>query len=182
MENIQFVSVQYIKDNTSMNNNVDADVVEPHIITVQATKIEQILGTKLYEKIQNDISGNTVSGNYQILLEKYIQPTLAHWVLYEVYPFLNYKLTNKSIVTKNSDNSEAIDLETLKYMRYSVRDTAEYFSQRISNYLLANQTLFPEYFLNSQIDEIRPKRTNYFSGLYLGNDCDSICDFGVDYK
>ena len=32
-QNIIFISTQYIKDNTSINGNVDEDILKPHIIT-----------------------------------------------------------------------------------------------------------------------------------------------------
>lgn len=177
-QHILFVSSQYVKDNTSINDNLDSDILTPFITQAQKIYIEPILGTDLYKKLQSDVSGATVAGNYKILLDEYIQNTLAVWALHDSLPFINYKLTNKSVLTKDSDNSTAVGLEEIKFLQANIRNNAEYLSQRITDYLHANPTLFPEYFTNADIDDVRPNRTSYFSGVYLGN-TGNDCDFGL---
>ena len=178
-QNIIFISTQYIKDNTTINGNVDEDILKPIIIQSQDKYIEPILGTDLYNKLKTDIGAGTITGVYKTLLDEYVQKTLAHWSLYEALPFLNYKLTNKSVLTKDSENSTATGLEEIKYLRQGIRDTAEYFSQRVTNYLIANQSSFTEYNSNSDLDDIRPNSTSYFSGLYLGGGSND-CNWGTD--
>lgn len=179
-QDIFFISVTYLKENTSINGNVDAEVLQPHILLGQRVHIERITGTDLYRKLQNDISGGTVTGNYKILLDDYIAPALAQMTYYEALPFIQFKMTNKSVMKKGSDNSTAVDLDELKYLRQGVRDLGEYLMQRISDYLLANQNLFPELLSNSDLDDIQPKFDNYFYGVYLGpsgiDDCDRFVD------
>ena len=114
-QNILFISTQYIKDNTPVNGNVDEDIIKPHIVTAQRLYIEPICGTDLYNKLKNEVSAGTITGVYKTLLDEYIQPTLAHWSLYSALPFLNWKLTNKSVVTKDSENSTASGLDEIKY-------------------------------------------------------------------
>lgn len=164
-----FITTQYLKDNTVINSNVDQELLQPYIEIAQDVRIEPILGTDLYNKLKSDIEGSTITGNYKILLDDYVQKCLAQWSLYEGLPFLEYKLTNKSVSKKSSDNSTPSDLDEIKYLRQGIRDIAEYFSQRISDYLCANQSLFPEYTSNSDSDDIHPNSTSYFSGLYLGD-------------
>lgn len=176
---VLFITTQYLKDNTVINDNLDSELLEPFIVQSQDKYIEPILGTDLYNKLKSDITGSSVSGVYKTLLDEYVQKTLIHWALYEAMPFLNYKLTNKAVSKKDSDNSEPADLDEVKYLRQGIRDTAEYFSQRITDYLCANSTSFPEYTSNNDLDDIRPNSTSYFSGLYLG-DGTGNCDWGVN--
>ncbi len=178
--NILIFGPQYFKDNSVVENNVADDVIEVIINKAQKVRIEPILGTDLYNKILNDISGSTLSGNYVTLVDEYIIPALIEWVQYDGTAYFNYKFTNKSVLTKNSEQSAAVGLDEIKYLRDGMRDMSEYLSQRITNYIKTNPSYFPEYYTNSTIDDIKPKSTVYFSGLYLGRtgNCD-IDNLGI---
>jgi len=179
MANILFITTEYLKTNTAIDDNIDNSILTPYITQAQKIHIEPILGTVLYKKLQADITAGSVTGVYKTLLDDYIQNTLAYWTMYDSLPFLNYKVTNKSIVTKGSETSAAIGLDELRYLHANIRDNAEYLSQRITKYLVTNQSSFSEYRSNSEIDEIRPNSTSYFSGIYLGNGSNNDCNDGL---
>jgi len=167
-QHILFVTSQYVKDNTAINDNVDSDILEPYIVIAQKVHIERILGTDLYQKLQADIVAGSVTGVYKVLLDEYVQNVLAQYSFYESLPFLNYKMTNKSVLTKDSDNSTAAGIEEIRYLQGKVRDICEYLAQRIHDYLCANSTDYPEYTANNDSDDIKPSNSSYFGGLYLG--------------
>jgi len=179
--NTLMISVDYLRDNTSVNGNVDNEILEPFILTAQTVHLEQILGTALFNDIVTNIQADTVAGGNKTLLDDYIQPCLIQWSVYEALPFLNYKFTNKSVATKSSDNSDPVELNELQYLRGTVRDIAEYLSQRITDYLKANPDTFPLY-LNpgNTCDTIRPNSSSYFNGIFL-HDTDD-CNEGLGYN
>ena len=158
-----FVSTEYIYKYTVIENNVDADLINKMIIKAQDMNIQSVLGQRLYKKLLNDCP--SFSGDYLTLVKDYIQPALAEWLLYHILPFINYKLTNKAVSTKNSDNSNPSGIEDLKWLRSQIRDNAEFYSERIIDYIKDNETSFPEYFLYDD-NELRPSRSVYFSGIY----------------
>lgn len=178
--NILIINPQFIKDNSPLAENIDSVLLTPFIKQCQMKYIERALGTDLLSKITNDISGGTLTGVYKTLVDEMVQPALNHWVIYESMPFLNYKITNKSVVSKNSDQSTAVGLDEVKYIRDGVRDTAEYFTSRMIKYVQARQSSYPEFYTNSDLDDIRPNKNPYFSGIYLGNGYNDSCNFGVD--
>jgi len=171
-----FLSTQYLKDNTVINNNTDDELLEPFITMAQNKHIERILGTGLFNDIVTNIQGNTITGLNKTLLDSYIQPALLQWALWEALPFINYKLTNKSVSKKTSENSNPAELNELQYLRDSIRDTAEYMSQRVIDYLeeQSNNGNFALYTNpGTALDTIRPNSSSYFNGIYLpGNDND----------
>ena len=132
----------------------------------QDVHIHTKLGTDLYNKLQSDITGSSLSGNYQTLVENYIQDALVHWTLYECIPFLGYKIMNKNIVRKTSETSENAGLDELNYLREVVRNTAEWYTERLIDYIRHNTSLFPEYNTNTN-EDLSPTKQNYFSGMNL---------------
>jgi hypothetical protein len=162
---VLFLSVDYLRDNTIVNGNVDSELLEPYILMAQNIHIESCVGTKIYNELISTIA--SLSANDKLLMDDYIQPALLQWSLYEALPFINYKFTNKAISTKSSDNSEAVSLDELHYLREVVKNAAQYLSERITVYLKANTDIYPLYLTNSDCDDIRPNKTNYNSGIVL---------------
>ena len=80
---VYFMSVDYLRDETVINGNVDAEVLEPFILVAQNVHIESITGTNLYNKIIADLEAVSITGAYKTLLDDYIHPALLQWSLYE---------------------------------------------------------------------------------------------------
>jgi len=164
----KFIDINYVFQHTDIDRNVDPDLLENYIDICQDLYIQQCIGNTLYVKLLNDIENNgTPIDQYLELLVKYVQPALAIWVKYEALPSINYRITNKAISEKNSDHSNPTQLPNVQYLRGTVQKTAERYSQRIREYIINNQMLFPEYFNVVGWDKMRPDPFNYFAGLYI---------------
>lgn len=176
-----FITEQFIKDNTLIDGNVDMKYLTTTIADAQRLHILPILGTALYNEISTQIIAGTVSANNQTLLNDYIQDALKYWVIYEGIDLFIYKVTNKSISKKNSDNSNPIDQVDVIRLMDRNKDKAEWFSQRLTDYLLANTTTYPLY-LNpgSSYDTIKPKVNNYDTGWNIDDTLD-ITGMDIDY-
>ena len=160
----QFLNTEYIFKYTIVDDNVDANLITKFIWKAQDLNIQSTLGENLYRKLINDCPNFT--GQYLTLITDLVQPALAEWTVYHLMPFINFRLTNKAVSQKNSDNSNPSSLDDLKWLRDQVRNNAEFYSERIRYYIKNNQSAFPEYFTKDNVFEIRPNRTNYFSGVH----------------
>tara|TARA_R110000772_G_scaffold211071_1_gene321748 strand:+ start:204 stop:779 length:576 start_codon:yes stop_codon:yes gene_type:complete len=166
---VLFISEETIKNSTTINGNVDVEMLLPYIKVAQDIHVQQVLGTDLYDKLQVDIEGTggaSLTGNYKILVDTYIQPLLIHYSLYECLPFLSYKIMNKDIVRKISETSSSASLEDIKYIRNIVLNTAQFYTQRLIDYICNNSANFPEYNTNSNGD-MSPSKEGYFNGMNL---------------
>jgi hypothetical protein len=160
-----FISAQYLRENSIINDNVDANVLQPIIRTAQDKYIQSNIGTSLYNKLISDVSANTLSGNYILLMEEYIIPILVQYSVYEAVPFMNFKFRNKAISKQSSDNSVPADLQELAYIRDNVLATAQFYCERMIQYLRLNSVLFPEY--HTWVGGIAPAVDNYFNGIHI---------------
>jgi len=187
MSRVLFISTATLKKNTSIQQNVDDSLLNPYIYKAQETHIQQILGTNLYEKIATLIEANTIGDavniNYKKLLDDYVVPCLIEYSFYEVMPFISLKITNKSIVRGSSEFTTEGDLTDLKYLRSTVRDLAEFYAQRITNFIRQYSNNYIEYQTNSGLDKIVPNGTSYFNGIYTGGTGRySDCKWGLDIR
>jgi hypothetical protein len=165
---VLLITADYYKRNSVVNLNVDSELIHPQIIKAQNLNIERALGTNLFNVLMSEVSAGTVTPRMVTLLEDYIQVALVEWVTYAGLLYFNYKVTNKAVVKKSSDNSEASNLNEVNYLRQDVRDDAEYYTDRLVKFLCANEVTYPEY-INGNIndDDIVPSKKSFFGSIYL---------------
>lgn len=181
--NILFISEQYIKDTSYIDENVDIKLLRANILETQDVRILPILGTALYDDLKTKINTGTVSSTtgYTTLLDTYISPALKYWVLHDGAYILQYKIMNKGIVTRSSENADNIGIQELDRLMAFFKDRAEFYSERITKYLLENDSTFTLYNnAGNGVDTIYPKYNNYTQGWYLGED-DYPYNLPIDY-
>ena len=168
MATVLLVTATYIKDYTFVDPNVDEKYIRIAIEEAQKIHIRNYIGSGLYDEIINQVSTSSVSALNTTLLDNYIIPALKWWTMVEAAPFLVYKVTNKDIVRKNSDNSSGIENTQLDQFMNLVTDKAQYHTQRLIDYLFENSDLYPLYDNpGSGFDTIYPSASPYDSGIWL---------------
>lgn len=159
----------------------------PTIKICQEKYLTKILGSGLYADLQDKIyaTANNLSGSTQLnddekfLLNAYIQPLLCQLILQEVPLMITYKLMNKGLSTQSSDNSNPASLAEVQSFTNHARSTADWYTQRIMNYLIANMTLYPTYQQEKTYDDVAPNSRGYKTGVYLGQ---ANWGFGPGYQ
>ena len=169
MSKVKFITTQFLKENTTIQDNVDDDFLVPFIYKSQDTHLQQVLGTSFYDRLKEGVINDDLDTDETALINDYIQNMVAEWTLYEVLPHINYKLTNKAISKESSEWSVNSELNELKFLMDRVRDMAEFYTKRLQVYLCDYSTLFPKY--NNPDDNENLKRSNaaYFNGVYIPN-------------
>jgi len=175
MSKVKFISVKYLKENTTIEDNVDDNKLTPFIYKSQDIHIQQALGSAFYTHLKDAIINNSLTSDEEILLRDYIQPCLSEFVLYEAMPFLNFKMTNKAVSQENSEFSTSSTLDDIKYLRQSVRDLAEFYLERLIKHLCDYTSLFPIYQNPGAKENLEKNNKSYFNGMYIprkGNNTD----------
>tara|TARA_R110001606_G_scaffold256190_1_gene404304 strand:- start:468 stop:1043 length:576 start_codon:yes stop_codon:yes gene_type:complete len=171
MSYVLFISEAKLKSSTAINLSVDTAILLPYVLQSQRLYVKTKLGTDLYEKLESLIVAGTVgaAGNeaYATLLNDYIGSMLPNYALYHCIPFLRFRVENGNIYSKTSENGTPITTEESQHLREEVLNTAQYFTERMIDYICNNSTLFPEYSTNTGSD-IDPSKEAYFNGLHLG--------------
>jgi hypothetical protein len=161
-----FISKEDLIKQTPLSANIDFDKVLHFIKIAQDIHIHQILGSKLYEKLQSDILGSSLTGDYETLVETHIKPTLVQFSFMEYLPFSQYTISNKGVFKSTSENSALPSPQELDAMRDAARDTAQYYAKRLVEFLRHNDNLFPEYKTNTD-EDLRPAKDITFGGWHI---------------
>tara|TARA_R110002111_G_scaffold192838_1_gene258896 strand:- start:19 stop:594 length:576 start_codon:yes stop_codon:yes gene_type:complete len=167
---VLFISEDLLKSLTATNLNVDVNIIRPYILQAQKLYIETKLGTDLTQKLKELIVAGTVGavGNeaYKTLLDDFISFVLVNFSFYHCIPFLRFKIENGNIYSKTSETGNALSTEEAQHLREEVRNTAEYYTERMIDYICNNNSLFPEYNTNTGSD-VNPDQNAYYNGMNL---------------
>ena len=168
--NTLLISVQQLKERTGLHSNVDEKQVTPDIKYCQDAYIMPLLGTALMEKLQADIEAGIPTGNYLILWNDYVLDALCYYVLGESPMTLTYQLYNKGLVRKTSENTQTPDVQEIISMADKYKKRAEWYGQRLADYLMQNYSLFTEYTNpGSGIDTFIPESNAYMTSFFMGD-------------
>lgn len=161
-----FISEDYLKKYTPIGKLVQWTELEPTALIVQQSTMQDILGTNFYNYLLDKFSTQTLNTN-EIILMNYIKPALAYRVADKTLPFIHYQIKNKGAMVQRGDYSDAVDIDTLRYLREELSGSAEFHEKRLIEYLCKNENLYPEY-KNNNMDYMKPARNSndrYDSGL-----------------
>ena len=166
MAYVLFISEAKLKDSTAINLNVDIDLLLPYVRQAQKLYVETKLGTDLTQKLKDEITAGTLAGAYKTLVDDYIGDMLPNWAFFHAIPFLRFKIENGNIYSKTSETGTALSTEEAQHLREEVRNTAEYYTERMIDYVCNNTSSFPEYSTSSGSD-VNPDRNAYYNGMNL---------------
>lgn len=161
-----FVTREDIVKFTALNGNIDTDKFIQWVKVAQDIHIQNYLGTKLFNKINDDIVANTLANPYLMLLNVYIKPMVIHWTMVEYLPFAAYTIANKGVFKHGSENSTNVEKTEVDFLVEKERSIAQNYTRRFIDYMCFNQSSFPEYNTNSNADVYPDKEAN-FTGWYL---------------
>lgn len=170
MANVIFITEKEIKESTVIDQDVDIKYIRSLIIQQQEIKIQSIVGTSLYSELVTEIAADSVSALNTTLLNDYLIPALKWYVIAEAPLTLNFKLTNKNVSSSSGDQSSAVSLDDALRLMNHYMNKAEWYAERATKYLCENENSYPLYANPaSGEDIIKPNKTNYTSGIWLGD-------------
>lgn len=165
-----FITRNDIINNTPLGGAIDADALLPFVRTAQEKYLLNLLGTVLYNKIQDDIESQTAfTGIYQDLVEDYIKPTLIWYSCVEYIPFSAITFKSNGAVKQVSEQSVQPGKNEIDYLLSKALNNADYYATRLQDYLIAYNNEIPEY--NESVGnstQVYPDQSNqYFGGINL---------------
>jgi len=158
------IKAEDITKNTPMGGNIDVNKYLFVIKDSQQFVIKPILGTKLYDKIITDYEGDTLAGDYLILVNDYIKPILVASVFAEFIPVHAFMISNGGISKFAPENSQPATKNEVDYLAQTQRNKASVYIERLEKFLC--DTDLPEYTCNQDNDyDVKPHRNiNYMGG------------------
>ena len=166
-----FITTKDIKRYSVLSGNVDPDKFIYMVEIAQDTEVQNYLGTKLLEKLQDLIIAGTINApanaSYNTLLETYVKPMTIYWALVCYMPFAAYTVANGGVYKHTSESSVTVEKDEVDYLVEKYRDIAQFYTNNFIDFMVYNQNTYPEYNANTQ-DDTYPDTSNAdFGGWVL---------------
>ena len=86
---------------------------------------------------------------------------------------------NNNVVSMTADNTQTLSREEAQDLREECRNTAEFYTERLIDYIKNNTASYPEYSTNTGAD-ITPNSNSFYSGMNLEHDRNKRKDITLD--
>jgi hypothetical protein len=164
MTDVFIISEANLRQFTDINNNVDSELLKNAVREAQDIETQRILGTKLYEAILAKIETSTLAGDYEYLVLNFVQNALLYEAYYYALEDIYLRPRNNGLlIPTGGENSEKADGTWYNRKRQSVQNKKQFYEERLTNYLIQYQGLYPELNANVELQQLYP-------------------DFGVQYR
>tara|TARA_R110000772_G_scaffold80437_3_gene171647 strand:+ start:253 stop:825 length:573 start_codon:yes stop_codon:yes gene_type:complete len=166
------ITSEEIRLNTPMGGNVDSDKFVNFINDVQVLVLENVLGTKLFNKIITDFNAGNLTGLYLQMFTDYIKPVLWHSVFAEYVKIGSIIVGNGGMYKHVAENAEVASMEDINYIAKNAQSKADTYIDRLIRFLCDQDSNIAEYTTNQDEDyDIDPtKALQTISGWFLTGD------------
>ena len=162
------ISEAKIRSFTSLNDSVDSELIKNCIRTAQDVGLQNIIGTVLYDKLLSDVDAGTLTGNYKTLVDSYIQDYLLYMTYYECLEEIYLRPRNNGLLRPNGgENSDPVERDLYDMKRQSIRNKFEFYAQRLTEYILEEDSLFPELQQDTKLYQQIPDYTNKYKNPFV---------------
>lgn len=141
IERYMLIAPNRLRDNSYIDKNIRETDLTTSIMIAQETMLQPVIGTALYDALIDGKKNDTLSDEYQELINGKIGDVLTY---YTIYQLINTKvgMIGNSGVTKDE---KSLSLEELRSIRSNIKQIYIGYERILLNYLNAHVKEFDEF-------------------------------------
>jgi hypothetical protein len=121
---------------TPLGGNIDIDRYNFCVLDAQNSKVRELLGDDLYQKIETDYVDETLTGIYLELYTNFVKPIIIHQSAVEFLTIGSFQVSNGGIYKHTPANGTPIEMSEVKYIIDAQRTKVEMYEERLNRWLL----------------------------------------------
>lgn len=146
----KIITVEEIKTNAIVNSNLDTAYLDQYILITQRKYLRAFLGEDFYEEILDQLDNTaTLTSDNETLINDYIKPCLAHYIVYESLPQIRNQIAKGGVFNNLSETGDVASGQDYDRMRNDYIVKAETFESEIDYFIKKQQdsdsTKYPLY-------------------------------------
>jgi hypothetical protein len=174
MTNTFLISEAQIRNYTDIEDNVDTALIKNGIREASDIKLQPIIGTLLYEKLNALVDAGTIgdpaNANYKILIDSYIQNMLIYASYWYILDSIYIRSRNNGLlIPDGGENSFSADRSIFNVKRQAVQNKMEFYSNLLTDYIIEEQTLYPELNASNKLFELNPDYDEKYGSPFIFN-------------
>ena len=147
MAEILLSSEGFVKEVTSISDNVSGKYILSSLREAQEGALKRIVGESMLNRLKGLVADEAIDqpGNakYKELIDK-CQYFLAYMTIVEIVYKVSYKIGNAGVVKASDENMQVASLDEIISQKEYYQGKADSYCLELQNYILDNLSAFPE--------------------------------------
>jgi hypothetical protein len=127
--NTEIITAQEVMDFTTLDLGFDIDYFTNYILSTQRKYVKGLLGKDYYDEILTQVAAASLTADNTIIVDDFLKPMLAHYVIFEVMPAVRTQFVNQGAMsndTEFSDSASSFDYSGMRNFFSSEGDLWKY--------------------------------------------------------
>lgn len=138
------INETYFKKFSPIPLNYNLTEVKNYIPVAEKIWVIPLIGSDLFDEIDEQVRTNTVSEeNATLLTEGGLWQYLAFATVYESLPVIWAHISEVGITKGKSDNSDSLDLKDMTYMTQHIRNQVEVLKEQLKKWICEHSDSYP---------------------------------------
>ena len=103
--NTELITSAEVKTLAVGYSSFDQSYFDKYIISTQNKYLRNTISKEYYEELQTEKAGSGYSVDNSSLVENFVKPMLAHFVVYEVYDKIHNQISNQGVMRNDTEFS-----------------------------------------------------------------------------
>lgn len=147
MAEFLLTSEKFVKEVSSISDNVAGKYIQPSIREAQEVWLKSIIGSTLLNYIKALGLAKTLDDPANVAYKELVdraQYFLAYTAIVEMTNKVSYKIGNFGVTKTTDENLQVATQDEIAKMQYYYQSKADFCALELQQWLLDNRTLFPE--------------------------------------
>lgn len=138
------INEKYLKQFSPIPLNYNMAEVKNYIPVAEKIWVIPLIGSDLFDEIDDQVANNTVSQeNATLLTEGGLWQYLAFATVYEALPMIWSHISEVGVTKGKSDNSDSLDLKDMTWVTQHLRNQVEVLKDQLKKWICEHQDSFP---------------------------------------
>lgn len=138
------INEKYLKQYSPIPVNYNMAEVKNYIPVAEKIWVIPLIGSDLFEEIDEQVKNNTVSEeNATLLTEGGLWQYLAFATVLEALPMIWSHISEVGVTKGKSDNSDSLDLKDMTYVSQHLRNQVEVLKDQLKKWICEHYESFP---------------------------------------
>ena len=147
MAEFLLTSEKFVKEVSSISDNVAGKYIQPSIREAQEVWLKSIIGSNLLNYIKALGLAKTLDDPANVAYKELVdraQYFLAYTAIVELTNKVSYKIGNFGVTKTTDENLQVATQDEIAKMQYYYQSKADFCALELQQWILDNRTLFPE--------------------------------------
>jgi hypothetical protein len=143
MADVLLCSETFVKQVSSISDNVAGKYLRPSILEAQEVGLKSIIGSCLLDHLKNLYAEGQLASQYKELVDR-AQYFITYTAIVEITMKVSYKVGNFGVTKSNDENLSVATFDEIGKLQYYYQSKADFCKLELQQWLLDNAALFPE--------------------------------------